>query len=617
MRADDLLVEVRDKELVRLGAIATRDLNIEVERRDRAPGSWQIRLPTEHHLVPKLRVPGAGVIVTHKPTGRVLISGPARHPEMQASSDDPSGLVTVTGDGDSCLLWQVLIRPNPLAAVDAQTSSHYVATGVAETVMLTLVNVNAGPGALAARRSIDLLASDQARGPVVERSERFTVLGAVLADIAGRADLGFDVVQIGGQLRFDVLDVLDRTGDVRLDVRNGTLADVSSSVSLWGPTRAIMAGQGQGADRAILERTTATSLAVEAAYGRWGRSEAWFDRRDVEDVTELAQAGDQIIADAAAEAVAVAAVPGDDTATAWPVDCSPGDAVAVVVDGVEQVARVASVKLIADADGARTGGTLGNLTDQTPTGAVARAVAAVSDRVGLLERTVEQAPAVSERLVGEIVPWAGTGAVPAGWLPCAGGAVNRAAYPALFAVIGTTYGAGNGSTTFNLPDLRGRVPVGVDSTQSEFDAIGKAGGAKTHTLTAQEMPSHTHTQNAHTHTLSNATVASSTHTHSVAGGVAWAMIRMSVTTARQIVQRRIDGLTSWTSTHALTPNSTAGSGDTNTETTGTQLGGNTAGPSATTTVSAQSTTATNLNAGGGQAHNNMPPYLVMRYLIKT
>lgn len=81
---------------------------------------------------------------------------------------------------------------------------------------------------------------------------------------------------------------------------------------------------------------------------------------------------------------------------------------------------------------------------------------------------------------------------PAGWLLCDGSAVSRTEFASLFGVIGTTYGSGDGTTTFNLPDLRGRVPVGRDSTQIEFDTLGEAGGSKTHTLTVSEMPSHSH-----------------------------------------------------------------------------------------------------------------------------
>ena len=89
---------------------------------------------------------------------------------------------------------------------------------------------------------------------------------------------------------------------------------------------------------------------------------------------------------------------------------------------------------------------------------------------------------------------------PEGWLICDGSVVSRTAYSALFAAIGTTYGAGDGSTTFNLPDYRDRVPVGLDSNDSDFNVLGKKVGSKSqtptingHALTINEMPSHSHT----------------------------------------------------------------------------------------------------------------------------
>ena len=76
---------------------------------------------------------------------------------------------------------------------------------------------------------------------------------------------------------------------------------------------------------------------------------------------------------------------------------------------------------------------------------------------------------------------------PAGWLAADGSAVSRTTYASLFAVIGTTYGAGNGSTTFNLPDLRGRVPLdngqGAGLTNR---TLGASGGEEDHLLTAAE-----------------------------------------------------------------------------------------------------------------------------------
>lgn len=85
-------------------------------------------------------------------------------------------------------------------------------------------------------------------------------------------------------------------------------------------------------------------------------------------------------------------------------------------------------------------------------------------------------------------------AAPTGYLLCDGSAVSRSTYARLFSAIGTRYGAGNGSTTFNVPNKKGKVSVGVDASQTEFDTVGKNGGSKTHTLTVDEVPAHGHTE---------------------------------------------------------------------------------------------------------------------------
>lgn len=79
----------------------------------------------------------------------------------------------------------------------------------------------------------------------------------------------------------------------------------------------------------------------------------------------------------------------------------------------------------------------------------------------------------------------------AGWLLCQGQSLLRSSYPTLFAAIGTTYGAAD-STHFSLPNMKGKVAVGQDSSQSEFDTMGKTGGEKSHTITISEMPVHHH-----------------------------------------------------------------------------------------------------------------------------
>lgn len=103
--------------------------------------------------------------------------------------------------------------------------------------------------------------------------------------------------------------------------------------------------------------------------------------------------------------------------------------------------------------------------------------------------------------IGSILAYAGTTAPNSKWLLCNGQAVSRTTYSDLFNIISTTFGAGNGSTTFNVPDLRGRTIIGLDNlggssanrvTNAQADSLGGVEGSEEHTLTEAEMPAHTH-----------------------------------------------------------------------------------------------------------------------------
>jgi microcystin-dependent protein len=207
----------------------------------------------------------------------------------------------------------------------------------------------------------------------------------------------------------------------------------------------------------------------------------------------------------------------------------------------------------------------------------------------------------AEMPAGSVTQFAGSTA-PTGWLSCDGTTVSRTTYAALFSVIGTTYGSGDGSTTFALPNMKGRIPVGFDSTQAEFDGLGETGGAKTHTLTSAEMPSHTHTQNSHNHTQDghgHTTVDGGAHAHGLTIGTT----NTSSTSHTHAGTTRLSGGTT---------GATLSSQSHPTDSAGTHGHGINS-----TTATNQATTATNQNTGGGGAHNNLQPYIVLNYIIKA
>jgi microcystin-dependent protein len=102
-----------------------------------------------------------------------------------------------------------------------------------------------------------------------------------------------------------------------------------------------------------------------------------------------------------------------------------------------------------------------------------------------------------------------------GYLLCNGTAVSRATYSDLFGVVGTAYGAGDGSTTFNLPNIQGKFPLGAQSaTAGSSGGRGFSGGSSTHGHTVT-ITAHTHTVNSHNHTVTSHTHTIGAHVHPI------------------------------------------------------------------------------------------------------
>lgn len=204
--------------------------------------------------------------------------------------------------------------------------------------------------------------------------------------------------------------------------------------------------------------------------------------------------------------------------------------------------------------------------------------------------------------VGDVLSWNGTNWVPGapapagslqmfagasaplGYLLCDGAAVSRTTYAALFAVVGTTYGAGNGTTTFNLPDLRGRGPIGAGTGAGLTPrTLGSGGGSETIILDGTTLPAHTHTGT----TDSNGTHS---HTSNAVGGQGNYGLALADGTNTAISTDSSAGeLNVWTVPGTLTIDSNGG----------------------------HQHTFTSGSTGGGQAHANMQPWLAVNFIIKT
>jgi len=139
---------------------------------------------------------------------------------------------------------------------------------------------------------------------------------------------------------------------------------------------------------------------------------------------------------------------------------------------------------------------------------------------------------------GIIAPFAGTTA-PSGWLACDGSAVSRTTYATLFAAIGTTWGAGNGTTTFNVPDLRGMFlrGTGTNATGSSSGAVGPSVG----TYAADTYLNHTHTDSGHTHTINIGNSGLTWNTTATSGSVVFPGYSTTTATGTANIQTSTTG----------------------------------------------------------------------------
>jgi microcystin-dependent protein len=275
---------------------------------------------------------------------------------------------------------------------------------------------------------------------------------------------------------------------------------------------------------------------------------------------------------------------------------------------------------------------------------------------------------VDNFLPAGVITQYGAATAPTGWVLCQGQAISRTnpLYTRLFSAISTTYGAGDGTTTFNVPNLQGRIPVGKDATQTEFDGLAETGGSKTHTLTTANMPSHQHgvgtilpdtiAGHVHAHTLSVAAhnanhshTMDHSHTVSSSGSVSSSGAHQHVNADIQfqghIWNRYVYGygndyaiplkVNAGADPMAVGYGSFSDGGHVHSSTV--SVSGTSSGPSnpsvanSTTLSSLVHTFSGSITSGGGHAHTmtgstalegsgtavtHLPPYIVVNYIIK-
>lgn len=292
-------VQIRDNSTLDVLAVVSDYTSLTITPRFNAVGAYVLNIAADS---PKadLLVPGNGLVIRKGST--VLMSGTIREPNWQ-SGDGGKGTLTVNGVDDMTLLAGTTCWPNPVSAPGSQTDPVYKISGVvAETAMRTLVNLNIGPGAQASRKVSNLmLAANGLHGPsITKQLTQFDTLLTVLQDIAKTAGLGFRIVQVGGNLQFQVYEPADRSASAKFSFGLGNLTDASYSVTAPTCTKAIVVAGGNTSPRVI----TIATRADPAFPGPW--IEQFVDKTDVDTtaidlIAQVSQAADEALTAGAAQ----------------------------------------------------------------------------------------------------------------------------------------------------------------------------------------------------------------------------------------------------------------------------------------------------------------------------
>ncbi|WP_174526390.1 Gp37-like protein [Micromonospora maritima] len=352
MTPDGIAILVTDRNLNLVGDPITNWTSLDVTLRFNEPASGSFTAPASdalHAQVAGTEVDGLRRVVVIR-DGVIFCAGPIEQPGAEEWSVDGQnsgpGTITVRFADDLARLAARITYPTPSAAATAQTASaRWTATDEAGDIIRSLVNLNAGPGALTARRIPQLaLGAGAGLGSVVKFGTRFEPLNDALraAALAG-GGLGFRTRQSGSQILFDVYQPQNLAGTVRFSRGLGNLRAYTYEPALPTATVAVVGGKDVGTSRVIVERTDT------AAVTHYERMETFVDQRQSDDTTssttELDQAGDAALVTEAATA-RLSSVTVDTTDQRYGVHYQLGDRVSIELGfGVEVADVVRSVHL--------------------------------------------------------------------------------------------------------------------------------------------------------------------------------------------------------------------------------------------------------------------------------
>ena len=358
MQLSELIVEVRNSSYARVGLITAADLvGAKFLLRFNNIGSWNVSLRGDSPIAALLRAGGAGIIVTG-PAG-TIISGPTTSATLKQSQDDPVGVWEISGVDDTVILNERLAYPDPSHSdVTAQTNEYDSRGGRNSTVIYGFIDQNIGPSAPAARKITNLtLTADTIFGSTVGIDARFESLGQIVRKLAQIDRLGFEIMQVGANLVFTVFQPQDLSASIRMDIANNRLESSEYTYTAPGVTRAIVAGQGEGIDRTLVEVVTSNSTAAESTWGR--RIEQFVDGRSSNNAGNLADIGTAVLNENGFTISAISVTPRDIDTMRYQLDWNLGDTVAVVVNSDTIAQIVEEVGISIEADGVRIIATVG------------------------------------------------------------------------------------------------------------------------------------------------------------------------------------------------------------------------------------------------------------------